>query len=85
MCQIRHCWQAYGGCSTQSISFTPKALLYTPDPYVAIMKKCKVLPVEFVVRGFRCVHLALNYVKCYCNYKQASKHAHSTYMNLLTV
>lgn len=31
---------------------TPNALLSTPDPNVAIMKKCKVLPIEFVVRGF---------------------------------
>lgn len=31
---------------------TPNALLCIPDPNVAIMKKCKVLPIEFVVRGF---------------------------------
>ncbi|KAL3155955.1 hypothetical protein ABBQ32_012948 [Trebouxia sp. C0010 RCD-2024] len=31
---------------------TPNALLSIPDPNVAIMKKCKVLPIEFVVRGF---------------------------------
>ena len=31
---------------------TPNALLSVPDPNVAIMKKCKVLPIEFVVRGF---------------------------------
>lgn len=28
------------------------ALLSTPDPNVAVMKKCKVFPVEFVCRGF---------------------------------
>lgn len=28
------------------------ALLATPDPNACIMKKCKVFPVEFVVRGF---------------------------------
>ncbi len=31
---------------------TPNALLAVPDPNVAIMKKCQVLPIEFVVRGF---------------------------------
>lgn len=31
---------------------TPNALLSIPDPNVAIMKKCQVLPIEFVVRGF---------------------------------
>ncbi len=31
---------------------TPNALLALPDPNVAIMKKCQVLPIEFVVRGF---------------------------------
>ena len=30
----------------------PNALLATPDPCVSVMKKCKVFPVEFVVRGF---------------------------------
>ena len=30
----------------------PNALLGTPDPNVAVMKKCDVFPVEFVVRGF---------------------------------
>jgi phosphoribosylaminoimidazole-succinocarboxamide synthase len=28
------------------------ALLSTPDPNVSVMRKCSVLPVEFVVRGF---------------------------------
>lgn len=28
------------------------ALLSIPDPNVAIMKKCEVLPIEFVVRGY---------------------------------
>ncbi|DBA80665.1 TPA: hypothetical protein ACH3X1_007908 [Trebouxia sp. C0004] len=31
---------------------TPNALLAVPDPNVSIMKKCQVLPIEFVVRGF---------------------------------
>lgn len=31
---------------------TPNALLAVPDPNIAIMKKCQVLPIEFVVRGF---------------------------------
>lgn len=30
----------------------PNALLSVPDPNVAVMKKCTVFPVEFVVRGF---------------------------------
>ena len=30
----------------------PNALLAVPDPNVAIMQKCTVFPVEFVVRGF---------------------------------
>lgn len=30
----------------------PNALLATPDPCVSVMKKCRVFPVEFVVRGF---------------------------------
>ena len=30
----------------------PNALVSTPHPNVAIMKKCQVLPVEVVVRGF---------------------------------
>jgi phosphoribosylaminoimidazole-succinocarboxamide synthase len=30
----------------------PNALLSTPDPNVAVMTKCDVFPVEFVVRGF---------------------------------
>ena len=30
----------------------PNALLATPDPCVSVMKKCKVFPVEFVVRGY---------------------------------
>ena len=35
-----------------TIHITPNALLATPDPNVAVMKKCQVLPIEFVVRGF---------------------------------
>lgn len=31
---------------------TDNALLSTPDPNVVIMKKCHVLPIEFVVRGY---------------------------------
>ena len=31
---------------------TQNALLAVPDPNVAIMRKCAVFPVEFVVRGF---------------------------------
>ena len=30
----------------------PNALLATPDPCVSVMRKCRVFPVEFVVRGF---------------------------------
>ncbi|EFJ40064.1 hypothetical protein VOLCADRAFT_84670 [Volvox carteri f. nagariensis] len=30
----------------------PSALLTLPDPNVAVMKKCRVFPVEFVCRGF---------------------------------
>lgn len=30
----------------------PNALISTPDPNAALMKKCTVFPVEFVVRGF---------------------------------
>jgi phosphoribosylaminoimidazole-succinocarboxamide synthase len=30
----------------------PNALLATPDPNVALMTKCTVFPVEFVVRGY---------------------------------
>lgn len=30
----------------------PNALVGVPDPRVAVMKKCEVFPVEFVVRGF---------------------------------
>ena len=36
--------------NTQQI--VQNALLATPDPNVAVMKKCTVFPVEFVVRGF---------------------------------
>lgn len=31
---------------------TPNALLSVPHPNAAIMRKCTVFPVEFVVRGF---------------------------------
>lgn len=41
---------------------TPNALLSIPDPNVAIMKKCKVLPIEFVVRGFMTgVYICVNF------------------------
>ena len=30
----------------------PNALLATPDPCVSVMRRCRVFPVEFVVRGF---------------------------------
>lgn len=30
----------------------PNALICVPDPNVTVMKKCKVFPIEFVVRGF---------------------------------
>lgn len=36
----------------QTRAIVPNALLSTPDPNVAVMKKCSVFPVEFVVRGF---------------------------------
>lgn len=36
----------------QTRHIVPNALLSTPDPNVAVMKKCSVFPVEFVVRGF---------------------------------
>jgi phosphoribosylaminoimidazole-succinocarboxamide synthase len=36
----------------QTRHIVPNALLATPDPNVAVMKKCSVFPVEFVVRGF---------------------------------
>lgn len=36
----------------QTDSFVPNALIATPDPNVAVMKKCTVFPVEFVVRGY---------------------------------
>lgn len=33
-------------------SSVPNALVATPDPCIAVMRKCEVFPVEFVVRGF---------------------------------
>lgn len=36
----------------QTAHIVPNALIGTPDPNVAVMKKCDVFPVEFVVRGF---------------------------------
>ncbi len=36
--------------STQHIA--PNALLAVPDPNVSIMRRCRVFPVEFVVRGY---------------------------------
>lgn len=36
--------------ATQHI--TPNALLSLPDPNAALMRKCRVFPVEFVVRGY---------------------------------
>jgi phosphoribosylaminoimidazole-succinocarboxamide synthase len=36
----------------ETTHIVPNALLSTPDPNVAVMKKCAVFPVEFVVRGF---------------------------------
>ena len=36
----------------QSESIVDNALLSSPHPNVAIMKKCRVFPVEFVVRGY---------------------------------
>ena len=36
----------------QTRGIVPNALLSTPDPNVAVMRKCDVFPVEFVVRGF---------------------------------
>lgn len=36
----------------QTASIVPNALVATPDPCVAVMQKCEVFPVEFVVRGF---------------------------------
>ena len=39
-------WMAQTGAAV------PNALLVVPHPNVAIMRKCTVFPVEFVVRGF---------------------------------
>ena len=36
----------------RSASVVPNALLATPHPNVAVMRKCEVFPVEFVVRGY---------------------------------
>ncbi|KAG2497697.1 hypothetical protein HYH03_004434 [Edaphochlamys debaryana] len=36
----------------QTAHIVPSALLSTPDPNVALMRKCKVFPVEFVCRGY---------------------------------
>lgn len=36
----------------QTESFVPNHLIALPDPNVIIAKKCKVLPIEFVVRGY---------------------------------
>ncbi|KXZ44631.1 hypothetical protein GPECTOR_64g125 [Gonium pectorale] len=36
----------------QTEHIVPNALLSTPDPNVAVMRKCAVFPVEFVCRGF---------------------------------
>ena len=36
----------------QTEHIVPNALLSVPDPNAALMQKCKVFPVEFVVRGF---------------------------------
>ena len=46
---------------------TPNALLSIPDPNVAIMKKCKVLPIEFVVRGFMTGVYILPEQTCACS------------------
>ncbi len=36
----------------QTQHIVPNALLAVPDPNIAIMRRCRVFPVEFVVRGF---------------------------------
>ena len=43
----------------------PNALLGTPDPNVAVMNKCDVFPVEFVVRGFMTGKRVVLFV-CFC-------------------
>ena len=36
----------------QTEHIVPNALLSVPDPNAALMQKCDVFPVEFIVRGF---------------------------------
>ena len=44
----------------------PNALVSTPHPNVAVMRKCQVLPVEVVVRGFMTGMLCFEYVLTDC-------------------
>ena len=48
------------------------ALLDVPDPNVSVMRKCTVLPVEFVVRGFMTgapSTLCMQKLVCYCCFR----------------
>ena len=63
----------------------PNALLAVPDPNVAIMKRCTVFPVEFVVRGFMtgvawCCFCIISTLSTYCLFAMTApcshQHAH---------